>query len=74
MDDIKTLTSHQEEQDGLTITYDEVKGEITFDWNAITHPQYNYLEEVPEEQLLQHFLDRLSETLEHLQESEATAV
>lgn len=34
---------------GLTVTYDEEAGVITFDWNPETHPQYNYLEELTSE-------------------------
>lgn len=34
---------------GLTVTYDEEAGIITFDWDPETHPQYNYLEHLTSE-------------------------
>jgi hypothetical protein len=35
---------------GLTVTYDEETGIITFDWDPETHPQYNSLEHLTSEQ------------------------
>lgn len=34
---------------GLTVTYDEEAGIITFDWNSETHPEYNYLQDLTSE-------------------------
>ena len=34
---------------GLTVTYDEETGIITFDWDPETHPQYNVLQDITSE-------------------------
>jgi len=38
-------------EDGLTVIYDEEKEIITLDWNEDTHPQYNFLANLTQEQL-----------------------
>lgn len=73
MDDIKTATPCQEERDGLTITYDDEKGEITFDWNEDTHPKYNFLAELSEETLLDLIVDQIRKNLDQITESKVTA-
>ena len=73
MDDIKTATPRQEERDGLTITYDDEKGEITFDWNGDTHPKYNFLAELSEEALLDLIVDQIRKNLDQITESKVTA-
>lgn len=48
--------------DGLTISVNEEMGEITFNWDDETHPQYNYLKDVSEEKFLEMLLNQVKQT------------
>lgn len=37
---------------GLTVTYDEETLSFTFDWDPVTHPQYNFLEGMTSNELV----------------------
>jgi hypothetical protein len=45
---------------GLTVTYDEESGVITFDWDSETHPEYDCLEELTSEQLCSMMFEHLN--------------
>jgi len=47
--------------DGLIILADEVRGEITFTWSEKDHPEWNFLNEVPESKLLEVICAHLDE-------------
>lgn len=38
------------EDHGLKVTYNEEESLITFDWDSETHPEYNYLENISNEE------------------------
>jgi hypothetical protein len=49
---------------GLTVTYDEEAGVITFDWDPETHPEYNSLKNLTSEQfaaMMMGWIDRYEE-------------
>ena len=56
------------EKDGLLITYDEESGQITFEWDEETHPQYNALYGLTSESFSQ-MLKEYCEQLDALQET-----
>jgi hypothetical protein len=37
----------------LTCTYDEETNQMRFDWDAEAHPEYNYLLDITQEELIQ---------------------
>lgn len=47
--------------DGLTVSYDEESGTITFDWDNETHPEYNFLNLLTPEELSKMLMDRIKE-------------
>ena len=49
---------------GLTVTYEEEAGVITFDWNAETHPEYNFLAELTQDELTQLLFNGLQAELD----------
>lgn len=48
-------------EDGLTVSYDEESGTITFDWDNETHPEYNFLNLLAPEELSKMLMDRIKE-------------
>lgn len=48
-------------EDGLTVSYDEESGTITFDWDNETHPEYNFLNLLTPEELSKMLMDRIKE-------------
>ena len=48
-------------EDGLTVSYDEESGTITFDWDNETHPEYNFLNLLTPEELSKMLMDRVKE-------------
>jgi len=58
-------------EDGLTVSYDEEQGIITFDWNEETHTQYNWLSELTAEQLMQSILNYCNDIIDNEQEAQA---
>jgi hypothetical protein len=56
------------EEGGLLITYDEESGQITFEWNEETHPEYNALYGLTSERFSQ-MLKEYCEQLDALQEA-----
>ena len=58
-------------EDGLTVSYDEEQGIITFDWDEETHPQYNWLSELTPEQLMQSILNYCNDIIDNEQEAQA---
>ena len=64
---METSTDH-----GLTVIYDEEAGIISFDWDPETHPEYNYLEDLTEDdfhQMLQDCLNNYTKEKEEEQSS-----
>lgn len=57
----------QEECFGLFISYDEEASNLTFEWNPETHPQYNYLESLSQEQMSQLLLNSLENSIKELE-------
>lgn len=57
-------------EDGLTVSYDEEQGIITFEWNEETHPQYNYLAGLTSEQLSQSILNLCNEYLDNTEQAQ----
>lgn len=47
--------------DGLTVSYDEESGTITFDWDNEMHPEYNFLNLLTPEELSKMLMDRIKE-------------
>jgi len=52
------------EQDGLQVNFDEESGTFTFEWNEETHPQYNYLTLMTEEEFSKALLDQLQQLID----------
>lgn len=48
-------------EDGLTVSFDEESGTITFDWDNETHPEYNFLNLLTPEELSKMLMDRIKE-------------
>lgn len=64
---METSTDH-----GLTVIYDEEAGIISFEWDPETHPEYNYLEDLTEDdfhQMLQDYLNNYTKEKEEEQRS-----
>lgn len=59
--------SLQEESSGLFISYDEETSTITFEWDSETHPQYNCLESLSQEEVSQLLLNGLEDAIEELE-------
>ena len=49
--------------DGLTVSYDEETGTFTFDWDAATHPEYNYLKEMTDEMFTEMLMKSIEERM-----------
>ena len=50
------------EKDGLRVSINDETGDISFEWDPDTNPEYNYLQELTSESfsdLLRNFLDNL---------------
>ena len=60
--------------DGLSVSYDEEKGVISFDWDPETHPEYNYLEGLTAEELVNMVLDYINKKELNGEESISTEV
>jgi hypothetical protein len=56
--------------DGLTVTYNEETLEFTFDWDEITHPEYNFLHELTSEDLVNILTERLKALEAEAQDAE----
>ena len=48
-------------EDGLTVSYDEESGTITFDWDNETHPEYSFLNLLTPEESSKMLMDRIKE-------------
>lgn len=57
----------QEESSGLFVSYDEETSTITFEWDPETHPHYNQLKNLSQEEMSQLLLDGLEDAIEELE-------
>jgi hypothetical protein len=48
---------------GLSVTFDDKKNEITFEWDGETHPEWNIIEEIGQENLLKMLTEKANEIL-----------
>ena len=58
-------------ENGLTVSYDEEQGMITFDWDEETHPEYNWLTKVTPDQLMDGILNYCNDIIDNKQEAQA---
>lgn len=58
---------------GLTVTYDEEAGIITFDWDPKTHPQYTYLEHLTSEKFSEMMMNWIKTYEENNTDSDSQA-
>lgn len=58
-------------EDGLTVSYDEEQGIITFDWNEETHPQYSWLSDLTADDLMEAILNYCNDIIDNEQETQA---
>jgi hypothetical protein len=65
---METSTDH-----GLTVSYDEEAGIISFDWDPVTHPEYNYLEELTEDDFSKMLQDYLTNYTKQKEKEQSTA-
>lgn len=61
------VESQQEEGCGLFVSYDEETSTITFEWDPGTHPHYNQLENLSQEEMSRLLLDGLEDAIEELE-------
>jgi hypothetical protein len=59
------------EINGLRITVNEETSEITFDWDPETHPQYNYIYEIGEAELLKKLTESMKDLIKECEEQAA---
>jgi hypothetical protein len=57
---------------GLRVTYNENESSFTLDWDPETHPEYNYLEELSEDELTEHLLGALKEQIDEFETTLST--
>ena len=48
---------------GLRVTYNEDDSSLTLDWDSETHPEYNYLNDFPEDELSEYLIGILKEKI-----------
>ena len=58
-------------EDGLTVSYDEEQGIITFDWDEETHPQYSWLSDLTADDLMEAILNYCNDIVDNEQEAQA---
>jgi len=58
-------------EDGLTVSYDEEQGIITFDWDEETHPQYSWLSDLTANDLMEVILNYCNDIIDNEQEAQA---
>jgi hypothetical protein len=56
---------------GLTVSYDEEEGIITFDWDEETHPQYGWLSDLTADHLMEAILNYCNDIIDNKQETQA---
>lgn len=59
---------------GLTVTYDEKNSLISFEWDPDTHPEYNYLEELTDEEFSEMINNHHANFLRNGKENDANEV
>lgn len=64
-------STYTTEIDGLTVTVNEETSEITFDWDPKTHPQYNYIYEIGEAELLKKLTESMKDLIKECEEQAA---
>ena len=57
------------ERDGLRVTYNEDDSYLTLDWDPETHPEYNYLNDFPENELSEYLIGILKEEISKAENS-----
>lgn len=58
-------------EDGLTVSYDEEQGIITFIWDEETHPQYSWLSDLTADDLMEAILNYCNDIIDNEQEAQA---
>lgn len=61
------VESQQEEGCGLFVSYDEETSTITFEWDPETHPHYNQLKNLSQEEMSRLLFDGLEDAIEELE-------
>lgn len=54
---------------GLRVTYNEGDSSFTLEWDPETHPEYNYLNDFPENELSEYLIGILKEQISKFENS-----